>query len=108
GVEDVVVSDAYVGSMMASAVKNRGMVPAFAELLSARGGQQLFKVTPPLSLHGMSVAEALVVLKDRYDATLIALELPAGEGGGFRVNPPGDLRLKPEHRIVVAASEPPR
>lgn len=108
GVEDVVVSDAYVGSMMASSVKNRGMVPAFAELLSTRGGQQLFKVEPPATIYGMSIAEAMVVLKDRYDATLIALEVSGDEGRRFQVNPPGDLVLEPDHRIVVAAAEAPR
>lgn len=108
GVEDVVVGDAYVGSMMASSVKNRGMVPAFTELLSTRGGQQLFKVKPPATLYGMSIAEAMVVLKDRYDATLIALEVPEAGATRIQVNPPGDLVLKSDHRIVVAAAEAPR
>lgn len=108
GVEDVVVSDTYVGSMMASAVKNRGMMPAIAELLSARNGQQLFKVPPPSALLGMSVANALVVLKDRYDATLIGLEMVDDRGRRVRVNPPADLILSPDHQIIVTAAAPPR
>ena len=108
GVEDVIVSDEYVGSMMANVVKNRGMVPVIAELLTSRFGQQLFKVPVPASLRGMKASDAMVALKDRYDATLLAVELRKEDGGGFKVNPPGDLVIEEGHQLVVTAEKPPR
>jgi hypothetical protein len=52
------------------------------------------------------VAEALVLLKVNYDATLIAVDLNASDPiqGRVRVNPPRELILKREHHIIVAAS----
>jgi voltage-gated potassium channel len=103
GVEDLIVGDDYVGSMMANVVKNRGMVPVIAEVLTSRYGQRLFKSPAPPAIHGMRVGDAIRVLKERHDATLLAVEL---EEGGFVVNPKADFEIQPGHQVVVTALAP--
>jgi voltage-gated potassium channel len=103
GVEDIIISDEYVGSMMANVVKNRGMVPVIAEILTSRYGQQLFKVDAPASVHGMRAVEAMRVLKEMHDATLLAVEV---DEDGFEVNPPADFVIEPHHRLVITARAP--
>jgi voltage-gated potassium channel len=106
GVEEIVVSDEYVGNIMATVAKNRGIVNVLDELLTAKYGHQFYRGPVPESLHDKSVAEALVLLKVNYDATLIAVDLNASDPiqGRVRVNPPRELILKREHHIIVAAS----
>jgi voltage-gated potassium channel len=103
GVEDIIISDEYVGSMMANVVKNRGMVPVIAEILTSRFGQQLFKVKAPASVHGMRAVDAMRVLKEVHDATLIAVEVE-DDAAGFVVNPKADFVILPHHLLVVTAA----
>lgn len=102
GVEDIIISDEYVGSMMANVVKNRGMVPVIAEILTSRYGQQLFKVPAPAAVHGLRAVEAMKLLKELHDATLLAVEVEEGQGT-FEVNPPADFRIEPHHHLVITA-----
>ncbi len=105
GVEEIIVTDEYVGNIMASVVRNRGIVSMFDELLTAKWGHQFYKIDCPEYLVDLSVEDALGKLKRDHDATLIAV---AGDESGaeMNVNPPKDLVLKASHRIVIAASKP--
>ncbi|MBX3273743.1 MAG: ion transporter [Sandaracinaceae bacterium] len=114
GVEDIIVADAYVGGMMANVVKNRGMVPVISEILTARHGQQLFKVPAPAAIVGMTVADAMAYLKEQDDATLLAVaeKKPKRREGArheesFVVNPPADLVIRDDHEVVVTAQKKP-
>jgi voltage-gated potassium channel len=105
GVEEIIVSEEYVGTIMASVVRNRGIVSVLDELLTAKRGHQFFKSKVPKKLAGLTVAEALSILKSEYDATLIAVD----RGGGVHnmvVNPPVDLVLEPDYSIICAAAAP--
>jgi voltage-gated potassium channel len=106
GVEEIIVSDEYVGNIMATVAKNRGIVSVLDELLTAKYGHQFFRGPLPELLHDKSVAEALVLLKSKYDAILIAVDLGTDSQiqDRVRVNPPKELILKREHHIIVAAS----
>ena len=106
GVEEIIVSDEYVGNIMASVVRNRGIVSVLDELLTTKRGHQFFKTTVPEQLVGLQVREAIVTLKDETDCTLIAVD----RGGGLHniiVNPPGDMVLDADFSIIVAGGEPP-
>lgn len=106
GVEEIIVSDEYVGNIMATVAKNRGIVSVLDELLTAKYGHQFYRGPLPPDLDNKSVADALVILKSKYDATLIAVDLGVGDRvqDRVRVNPPRELILKREHHIIVAAS----
>ena len=104
GVEEIIVSDEYVGNIMASVVRNRGIVSVLEELLTAKHGHQFFKSKVPRLLVGKTVADAMSILKVEHDATLIAVDRGGGVAG-IVVNPPSDLVLDAEFSIIVAASE---
>ena len=108
GVEEIIVSDEYVGNIMATVAKNRGIVSMLDELLTSKYGHQFFKSSVPQELVGMSVGDAIGPLKQKYEATLIGVDL--GEGRSFdeimRVNPPSTLVLTAQHKLIVAASKP--
>ena len=108
GVEEIIVSDEYVGNIMATVAKNRGIVNILDELLTTKYGHQFSKSGVPPDLQGLKVVDALAILKSKYDATLIGVDLQ--DGSSFRdsicVNPPSDLVLREDHRIIVAASKP--
>lgn len=106
GVEEIIVSDEYVGNIMATVAKNRGIVNILDELLTAKYGHQFFKEEVPDALVGKSIAEAVGILKANYDATLIGVDLMEGDSHTetICVNPPAELILKKSHRIIVAAS----
>jgi voltage-gated potassium channel len=108
GVEEIIVSDEYVGNIMATVAKNRGIVSMLDELLTAKHGDQFFKCAVPEEMVGKTVAEVIMDLKVVYDATLIGVDL--GSGGSLAetmcVNPPGSLKLEATHQIIIAGSRP--
>ena len=106
GVEEVIVSDEYVGNIMASVVRNRGIVSVLDELLTAKRGHQFIKVPVPANLAGKTVGDALPTLKAEHDCTLIAVDTGGGSSG-IVVNPPADFVLEPDHAIIVAGAERP-
>lgn len=105
GVEEIIVTDEYVGNIMASVVRSRGIVSMLDELLSARYGHQFFKHVCPDYLAGKTVAESMRILKEEHDSTLLAVSVDP-EGRDLRVNPPNDFIIEAEHRIIIAASKP--
>lgn len=105
GVEEIIVTDEYVGNIMASVVRNRGIVSMLDELLSAKYGHQFFKHRCPSFLVGMTVGQAYPILKEEHDATLLAIVTPA-PNPDMKVNPPVDLVLKEDHTLIIAASNP--
>lgn len=107
GVEEIIVSDQYVGNIMATVTKNEGIVTMLDELLTSKWGHQFFKEEVPDRLVGKTVGEAMVVLKRDYDATLLAVDRQdASAGNSILVNPPNDFELEAHHRLFVAAGEP--
>lgn len=106
GVEEVIVSDEYVGNIMASVVRNQGIVAVLDELLTAKRGQQFFKTEVPRALVGKTVAVAMQMLKANSDCTLIAID----RGGGAHnivVNPAGDIVIEADFKIIVAGANAP-
>ncbi len=107
GVEEIIVSDKYVGNIMATVTKNEGIVAMLDELLTSQWGHQFFKSEVPPELVGKPVAEAMIVLKRDYDATLLAVDTRDPTAGHpIVVNPSNDLQLESHHRLFVAADEP--
>ena len=106
GVEEIIVSDEYVGNIMATVTKNRGIVSMLDELLTSKWGHQFFKDEIPEQLIGQQVSEAIVILKDDYDATLLGVDLnDPNARNPILVNPPKDLMLEEDHELFIAASE---
>jgi voltage-gated potassium channel len=105
GVEEIIVTDEYVGNIIGSVVRNRGMTTMLDELLTSRYGHQFFKERLPKDLVGKPVAEVMTTLKVRHNATLLAVSYDE-RGKGMVVNPAADLILGPEIWVIVAAASP--
>lgn len=104
GVEEIIVSDEYVGNIMATVTKNRGIVAMLDELLTAKWGHQFYKDPVPEEFVGREVGDVLGPLKDRYDATLLGVDLQDPNARrSILVNPPRDLVLESEYRLFVTA-----
>jgi voltage-gated potassium channel len=106
GVEEIIVSDEYVGNIMANVTKNRGIVRMLDELLTAKWGHQFYKEPVPERLIGMEIGKAISVLKSHYDATLLGVDRCTDDPEhDVVVNPPTDLVLEEGHLLFVAAPE---
>ena len=108
GVEEIIVSEEYVGHVMATVTKNRGVVAMLDELLTAEYGHQFYRCPVPEDMVGLTVGEAVSVLKNKYDATLLAVDA-GGEVGveqAIKVNPPGDMTIEEGFHVFIAASKP--
>lgn len=108
GVEEIIVSEEYVGNLVATMTRNWGIVTMINELLTAEYGEQFYRSKVPDELVGMEVADAISRLKLDYDAVLLAVDLQNGTVGrdGVLVNPPSDFRLEAQYYLFVAASKP--
>lgn len=106
-VEEVIVAEEYVGNLVATMTRNKGIVTILDDLLTAKYGEQFFRDPVPEEMVGMSVEQAILHLKREYDAVLIAVDLKNGTSGrdGILVNPPLEFRLEGHHRLFVAAPD---
>jgi len=106
GVEEIVVGDEYSGNIVAASARNLGFIPIFDELLTSKYGNQFYKLPIPSKWIGKTVGEMFSLLKEKYEATLIALER-TGSKQNF-VNPPADTILEGGDKIVLIAREYPK
>ena len=101
GVEELVVLDEYGGSIIAASSANQGMVPVFNELFTRGWGNAFFKKPLPEELHDADVREAMLWLKEKWDAILLAVDRPGRQKP--IVNPPTDLKLQQGDMLVLIA-----
>jgi voltage-gated potassium channel len=108
GVEEIIVSDEYVGNIMATVAQSRGIVSMLDELLTSKRGHQFYRCKVPSALVGTKVADAVSILKRDHDATLLGVDSMAGSSisENVQVNPPADLVLEAEFVLIVAAEGP--
>ena len=105
GVEEVVVGDEYSGSIIASALRNRGLVEMLNELFSTKYGNQFYKMGLPQGWDTLRYGEVFRILKEEYGAILVSVEAAKGEGRELVVNPPTDREVQADDRLVIIASE---
>ncbi|MCD6498479.1 MAG: ion transporter [Deltaproteobacteria bacterium] len=101
GVEELVILDEYGGSIIAASSANEGMVPVFNELFTRGWGNAFIKRPIHKELVGLTVADAIVWLKDRVNAILLAVH-HKGETKPV-VNPPKEMLLVAEDQLILIA-----
>lgn len=74
GVEEVMISDEIASNMIASSIRNRGMMAMVEELFSARFGNQFYKVPIQKSMIGITFKEVFNRIKQVYNALTISIE----------------------------------
>jgi len=105
GVEAVVIRDWYAGVLMGSIGRSRGMAAVLSDLLTTTTGNAFHKVEIPRRLHGKTVMELHLALKNEHNAILVSIE---PKQGGALVNPPADHTVAAGDQAVVIASRPVR
>ncbi len=105
GVEEIVVGDEYSGNVIAASSKNLGIIPILDELLTSRYGNTFFKMRVPFLWVGKKVSEIIPILKNDYEAMLLALE--SGSTHKSLVNPPSGTVLDKDDQLVIIAEKCP-
>lgn len=103
GVEEILVTDEYAGTILANAQRTRGLIPVLNELFNPAVGNQFYKLEVPKSWEGRSVGELYHLLKSEFNAILISLETGERQTGVVEVNPDSDRVLAAGDRMVVIA-----
>ena len=114
GVENVVIDDEVGGTLIATSIRNHGLVGVITELLDASVGNNLFKIPLPKSWAGITVGEASQRLRSGHQAILVGLECPGnGRRGADKqsietvVNPPdAQVIAEKDELVVIALKEP--
>src|SRR5690606_8941847 len=97
GVDEVIVGTEYAAALIATGARNKGVVKVMEELLTARWGNQLYKVEIGKKQVGKTWGEVSTELKNRYDATIIGIEV-----NGDRES---EVQLNPSHERILAEGE---
>ncbi|MBN2091786.1 NAD-binding protein [candidate division KSB1 bacterium] len=105
GVEEIVVGDEYSGNVIAASSKNLGIIPILDELLTSRYGNTFFKMRIPFLWVGKKVSDIIPILKNDYEAMLLALECSSTQKS--MVNPPAGTILGKDDQLVIIAEKCP-
>jgi voltage-gated potassium channel len=108
GVEEILVSDEYIGPILGNAQRTRGLIPILDELFDPLKGNQFYKISSPPDWIGKTVGEVFVLLKSEHDAILISLEVEEDSNARIELNPATSRVLTAEDRMVVIAKSRPK
>lgn len=100
---ELVVSGELTGALLAGSARTRGLSRLVVDLVTHPEGHEFTRMRTPPELAGLSVREALVQLKDRYDALLVGV---LDDTGQYEVNPPADRLLDETHALLVISARP--
>lgn len=100
--DELVVSAELTGSLLAAAARTHGITAVIADLLTHPEGQELYRIPTPSELLGLTVRDAIGVLKDSYDSLLVG----TFTDGRCTVNPPGTNVLVDAMELLVVRERP--
>lgn len=99
---ELVVSAELTGALLASSARSHGMSRIVTDLLTHPEGAELYAVEVPGVLAGMPVRDAVVQVKDRFDAMLVGF---APADGDYVLNPAADALLPADGRLLLVAAK---
>ncbi len=105
GADEIIVIGELSGNLLVQAALDHGITKIITELVSNRYGNELYKVKPPENFVGMKFIEALRLVKEKYNAIIVAIE--SGEDNKLAANPPMDYTIQPGDYLVLIAQERP-
>lgn len=108
GVDDVIVTEEVSSHLIATSARNQGSVEALAELLTVQSGNQIYEVQVPTTWVGKHYWTLAQHLKQQSDALLLATESIKQQKRITQVNPPADLILGTQDRLIIIARQTPR
>jgi voltage-gated potassium channel len=102
-VNEVVVSAELTGALLAGSARTHGLSRIVGDLVTHPDGQEFHRMDVPASLGGAKVMDALIPLKQEYNALLVAIVTPSGD---YVLNPPADRVLNIGEELLVISSAP--
>jgi voltage-gated potassium channel len=101
-VNSFVVSGEHSAFLLAQAALNQAALGIFSELLSYSAGNRFCRLRVPESWKGKTFFEALVIVKEKHDAILIAV---ADGKGGMTVNPHAYVFEGGEEAVAITTKD---
>ncbi len=101
-VNEVVVSAELTGALLAGSARTHGLSRLVGDLVTHPQGHEFHRIAVPADLAGLSVQDALVPLKQRFNALLVAILTVESH---YLLNPPADRTLQAGEELLVIASQ---
>ncbi len=105
GADEIIVIGELSGNLLVQAALDHGITKIITELVSNKYGNELYKIKPPQNLVGMQFIDVLTLIKEKYNAIIVAIE--SGEDNTLAANPPMKYTIKSEDYLVLIAQERP-
>ena len=109
GVDDIIVATEVTSHLIATSIRNQGLVGVLSELLTVQTGNQFYRVPLPPSWVGQTCFTISQQLQQRFESILVAVETTTdGNLPQTQVNPPKDRQMQNGDRLVVIAPRSPQ
>ena len=106
GANEIIVTGELSSRLLVQSALDPGVNRVFTELMSNSIGNELYKLSPPENVIGRKFIDALISLKQEFNAVIIAVE-PKGKKE-IIINPANDFIINDGDKIVVMTSERPK
>ncbi|MGC9526666.1 MAG: potassium channel family protein [Limnospira sp.] len=97
-----VVSEEHSAFLLAQAALNHGLMRLFTELLTHQRGNQFYRFPIQEEWVGQTFFDVLILLKQNYNAILIAIDRPGAE---IQINPANYVFQEGDRAIAIAPEE---
>lgn len=104
--DEIIIGSELSSNLIARAALNHGITKVVSELLTATGGNELFKIKVPGGMVGQSYIDIFVAMKREHNSVVIGVQ--SGTGGQVISNPPTDYRLESGDFLIVIAEDRPQ
>ncbi|MEM8545229.1 MAG: ion transporter [Cyanobacteria bacterium P01_H01_bin.119] len=110
GVDDIIVATEVTSHLIATSIRNHGLVDVLSELLTVQTGSQFYRLPLPSDWVGQPYFVISQQLLREFDSILIAVEpaVKTGERSQPMVNPPKDRPMAAGDSLIVIAARSPQ
>ena len=99
--DEMVVSAELAGALLAGSATTHGLSRLVTDLVTHPDGTEFYRIRPPESLVGMRFADAMKVMKEQHDATLVAV---FNVDGSCAINPSATQVVTDYEDLLVITS----
>ena len=96
--DEIIVGSELNSNLIASAASDHGISRIVSELLSSRYGNELYSMSVPREMIGLSFFDVFVAMKKDNNTTVFGVQ--KGRGGEFISNPDADYIVCPEDHLL--------
>ena len=96
--DELVVSAELAGALLAGSATTHGLSRLVSDLVTHPEGTEFYRIKPPADTIGLRFPDAMQVMKEKHDATLIAV---FNGDGSYIINPDKEHTLDADHDVLV-------